>query len=198
MLCFIITPQQIINFSVPVPSISFINNGLLLGFNLDQHFTWGDHIDKVVRKCNGLIGALVKGARYLDRYLLRLAYVALIRSHLDYCSTVLMSASATQLGKLDVIQRKAARVIMNVPRDAHSAPLLEELSLESLSARRFKHSLSIILNILCGNCQPALSEFFVLLPDGSMAIPGKSKLRLGGKRFRMQGVDVYNEFLSLN
>src|SRR3989442_6553874 len=29
----------------------------LLGFNVDQHLTWSDHIDKVVKRCNGLIGA---------------------------------------------------------------------------------------------------------------------------------------------
>src|SRR3989441_9803391 len=152
--------------------------------------------DKVVRKCNGLIGALVKASPYLDRNLLRMAYVALVRSHLDYCSTLLMSASVTQLRKLDVIQRKAARAIMNVSKDAHSAPLLEELSLESLSARRYKHSLVIIQNVLCGNCHPALSEFFAIQSDDSMVIPGKSKLRLGDKRFRVLGVEVYNKFLS--
>ena len=154
----------------------------------------------MARKCNGLIGALRKASPYLVRNLLRMAYVALVRSHLDYCSTILMSASATQLEKLDVIQRKAARAIMNVSRVAHSAPLLEELSLEPLSDRHFRHSLSVIQNVLCGNCHPALSEFFTLQPDDSIVglIPRKSKLKLGDKRFRVRGVDVYNKFLSIN
>src|SRR3989442_15658149 len=79
----------------------------LLGFNPDQHFTWGEHIEKVVKKCNGLLGALSKATPFLTHKLLRMAYVALVRSHLEYCSSLLFSASATQLGKLDVIQRKA-------------------------------------------------------------------------------------------
>src|SRR5437867_4841336 len=104
----------------------------LLGFNLDQHFTWGEHIEKVVMKCNGLLGALSKATPFLTHKVLRKAYVALVRSHLEYCSSLLFSASATQLEKLDLIQRKAARTIFQVQRDqrdAHAAPLLEMLSL---------------------------------------------------------------------
>ena len=168
----------------------------LLGFNLDHHLTWGDHIDKVVKKCNGVIGALVKASPYLSRNLQRMAYIALVRSHLDFCSTILMSASPTQLGKLDVVQRKAARAIMQAPRDAHSTPLLQKLSLESLSDRRNKHALTIIQNILCGSCHPALSDFFIITPDDKMVAPSKSKLKLGNRRFRCIGVDVYTKFLN--
>ena len=32
----------------------------LLGFHLDHPFTWQEHIDKVVKKCYGLIGALAR------------------------------------------------------------------------------------------------------------------------------------------
>jgi len=169
----------------------------LLDFNLDHHFTWSDQIDKVVKKCSGLIGALVRASPYLSRELLRMAYVALVRSHLDYCSALLLSASATHLGKLDVVQRKAARAILHAPKDAHSAPLLEMLSLETLSERRYKHSLSLIQNILLGNCHPALSDFFAVQPDDSMVAPSKSKLQLGNKRFRITGVNVYNKFQNL-
>jgi len=168
----------------------------LLGFNLDRHFTWGDHIDKVVKKCDGLIGALVKASPFLTRDLLRMAYVALIRTHLEYCSSIIMSSSPSQLNKFDVIQRKAARAILQAPKDAHSAPLLESLGLEALGDRRLKHSLSIIQNVLSSRCHPALMDFFAMHPDGSMKTPEKSKLQLGKKRFRVAGVEVYNKFLN--
>ncbi len=170
----------------------------LLGFNLDQHFTWGDHVDKTVKKCNGLIGALAKATPFLTHKLLRIAYIALVRSHLEYCSSLLLSASATQLGKLDTIQRKAARTILQVPRDTHAAPLLEILSLESLHDRRDKHAVSIIRNILCGNCHPALDDFLEILPDETLSTSIRSRIKLGSKRFRVVGAETYNRYLHVN
>jgi len=169
----------------------------LLGFNLDHHFTWSDHIDKIVKKCNGLLGALVKASPFLNRRLLRMAYIALVRSHLDYCGGLLMSSSATQLERLDTIQRKAARMIMQVPRDTHSAPLMEKLSLESLNDRRCKHVVSLVANILGGNCHPAFDNFFQALPDGSLVPPTRSRLKIGNKRFHVIGAEVYNKSLHM-
>ena len=166
----------------------------LLGFVLDQHFTWGEHIDKTVKRCTGLIGAMAKAAPCLTRKLLLMAYTALVRSHLEYCSSLLLSASRTQLEKLDVLQRKAARTILQVPRDSHAAPLLEMLSLDSLKDRRAKHALTIIQNILSGNCHPALADFFVLLPDETISAISKPRLKLGNKRFRATGADIYNHY----
>src|SRR3989441_13328668 len=98
-----------------------------------------------------------------------MAYIALVRSHLEYCSTLLLSASRTQLDKLDVIKRKAARTILQVPRDAYAAPLLDTLSLDSLSDRRIKHAVAIVQNILSGSCHPALVNFFDLLQDETVS-----------------------------
>jgi len=167
----------------------------LLGFNVDQHFTWGDHIDKVAKKCNGLIGALSKATPFLSHKLLRMAYLALIRSHLEYCSTLLMSASNTQLEKLEIVQRKAIRSILQLPRDSASAPLLDMLSLEPLGTRRINHALSTVKNILSSNCHPALADFFDLLPSGMVSVPCDSRLKLGTKRFRVIGANLYNNSL---
>jgi len=73
----------------------------LLGVTLDQYLTFGEHTDNVVKKCHGLIGVLAKAAPYLTRQLLRLAYVSLIRSQLEYCSAIFASAAPSQLRKLD-------------------------------------------------------------------------------------------------
>ena len=74
---------------VPEPHVK------LLGFHLDHHFTYGEHMDKIVKKCNGVLGMLARSAPYLPRELLRMAYVALVRSHLEFASAVFMSASKT-------------------------------------------------------------------------------------------------------
>ena len=39
-----------------------MNSAKLLGVTLDRYFTTGDHIDGVVRKCQGMLGVLRKAA----------------------------------------------------------------------------------------------------------------------------------------
>ena len=56
----------------------------LLGVTLDRHLTFKDHINQVTQTCRGLAGVLRRAASRLPTELLRLAYVSLIRTHLEY------------------------------------------------------------------------------------------------------------------
>jgi len=52
----------------------------LLGVTLDQHLTFGPHIDNVANKCQGLL-VILASLQYLPKELLKLIYSAIIRSH---------------------------------------------------------------------------------------------------------------------
>jgi len=125
----------------------------LLRVTLDWYLTFSEHTDDLVKKCHGLIGVLANAALYLTRQLLRLVYVSLMRSQLDYCSTF-ASAAPSQLRKLNTVQKISARIICGVPRDAHSAPLLESLHLESLESRHTNHVIKTV--------EPSCSETVIL------------------------------------
>jgi endonuclease/exonuclease/phosphatase family metal-dependent hydrolase len=170
----------------PLPTVK------LLGFNLDHHFQWGEHIDKTVKKCHGIIGALRKATPVLTHQLLRLAYIALVRSQLEYCSILLTSASDTQLKKLDIIQKIAARTILQAPRDAHAGPLLETLRLDSLDKRRETRLVSLVKSIISGDCHPAFTDFFDLNLDGTLNSGKAPHLKIGQKRFKQIGARFYN------
>ena len=96
-----------------------------------------DHIDKVVKKGNGLLGALSRATPFLTRELLNMAYVSLVRTHLEYCSALLQHP--THLQKLDIILKKEARIICGAPRMAYAALLLESLHLQYLEDLRRQH-----------------------------------------------------------
>ena len=104
-------------------------------------------IDKVVSKAHGLLGVLSSASTYLTHSLLLLAYKSLIRSHLEYASALLCSASNTNKKKLETIQKTASRIILGAPRNTHSAPLLEKLNLETLVKRRGKHVREIVARL---------------------------------------------------
>jgi len=47
--------------------------------------------DYVTNKCQGLLGILARATPHLPKELLKLIYTALIRSHMEYCSSIFSS-----------------------------------------------------------------------------------------------------------
>ena len=131
---------------------------------------------------------------YLPKQLLKLAYTALIRSHLEYCSSLYSSVAKTHLKKLDVIQKKAARIIYQVPADIHAEPILILLDLDTLSNRREEHFLRLIKSFISRKCHPAMKSFVSLQPDNSLVIQG-SRTSLGRRRPGVVGATLYNHRL---
>jgi len=136
--------------------------------------------------------ALTRASPFLPRDLLRLAYIALVRSRLEYCSAVFASASQSQLRKLDTLQKIGARVIYGAQRNAHSAPLLEALNLEPLEARRHKHLTSLVKSIVAENCHPAMYNMFTVLPDDTVSYDQHTRIGIGKRRFSVFAAENYN------
>jgi retron-type reverse transcriptase len=163
----------------------------LLGVRLDQHLTLGPQIDSIVTKCHGILGVLARAAPFLHRDLLRMTYIALIRSHLEYASALYLPVAETHLKKLDVIERKAARIIFGLPRDAHAAPLLKELKLDSLESRRSARVRKLVGSIIARDCHPAMVPLFNQLQDLSIAVEA-TRTGLGKRRFSIYGAKLHN------
>jgi len=117
----------------------------------------------LVKTCHGILRSLTCASSFLSRGLHKLAYTALVRSRLKYCSAIFASASSTQLTKLDTVQKTASRIICGAAGNTHSAPLLEALNLESLDKRRTDHIISLVDSIISENCHPALLNMFTVL-----------------------------------
>ena len=83
----------------------------LLGVVLDRHLTFSSHISQTVCKARGLLGILRRACKWLPKGLTSLAYQALIRSHLEYASTLFVGVANTHSEKLERLQRVAARII---------------------------------------------------------------------------------------
>ena len=145
----------------------------------------------MIRLSRNATGALSKATAALTPKLTKLAYTALIRSHLEYCSAVLGMASKTQLHKLDIIQKAAARLILGAPRLAHSEPLLAKLKLDSLENRRSRHLFNLVESILQESVHPALLGYFEQESPISAVSHFKPKTAIGRKAFQYRGELAY-------
>src|ERR1700690_2639852 len=92
---------------------------------------------------------------------------------------------------MDVIQKKASRLICQAPKDAHSDPLLALLQLSSLQSRRDDHILGLVDTFIAGNTHPALRDMFEVVQDGSLKV--QAHRTVASKRsFRSVATTLYN------
>ena len=84
-----------------------------LGVELSSDLQWNHHIDKIVKKGNSTLGFLRRNLRTSRDDLKCTAYNTLVRPHLEYCMTVWNPHQKTQIDKIEMVQRRAARYIIS-------------------------------------------------------------------------------------
>ena len=59
-----------------------------LGVDLQTNLSWNSHINRVTKKANSMLGFLRRNLRTTNEDTKTNAYIAMVRSNLDYCSTI--------------------------------------------------------------------------------------------------------------
>jgi hypothetical protein len=173
--------------------ISAADHVKLLGVTLDKHFTFAEHIDKTVKKCQELLGTLQRASPYLPRELLRSAFVSLVRSHLEYASAAFIAAAPTHLKRMDIVQKQASRIICRAPRLSHAEPLLNQLGLEPLGNRRKVHFERLVRGGLDNNIHPAIRALVVPNEGDAERKVVKGRTAIGKRRFSYIANDIIEE-----
>ena len=107
-------------------------NVTFLGIIIDNKLLWKDHIKLVCSKISKSIGILCYLRHSYPIHILRLLYMSLIFSYLNYCNVVWGSACESNLKPLITLQKKAVRVITKSAYDASSAPIFESMKILQL------------------------------------------------------------------
>jgi hypothetical protein len=101
-----------------LPTVSFNDCDLpvhrttrLLGVTIDDGLLWSDHIIGQCKRAASMLGCLCRAKRLIPAKQLSLVYKAKIRPLLEYCSSAWCSASESSLHPLDMIERRAGRII---------------------------------------------------------------------------------------
>ena len=109
----------------------------MLGVEIDEHLNWEKHIECIASKVSSGIGALKKLKEFVNRDTLVLVYNALIQPHFDYCCEVWDELGKGLSERLQNLQNRAARLIMNF-KNEHGQSILARTALgwTSLEERR--------------------------------------------------------------
>ena len=86
----------------------------------------------------------------------------LVLPHYDYCSNIWSCISMTQIQRLQRIQNRALRIILQCDYRSHVLPMLHQLNVMSVSQRFLYNKCVLMWRILHGTVPSHVSEDFTL------------------------------------
>ena len=122
-----------------------------LGVTLSSDLTWHNHIDNMIAKINQRLGVLRRVKKFLDLDTRCVLYTSLILPLFDYGDTIWGDKNNSILmNSLQVLENKAAKIILNQLPRYSSTKALEELKLTTLTTRRHNHRCTFIYKCMNG------------------------------------------------
>ncbi len=109
---------------VPIEQVTHVK---LLGVMLDNTLSWSKHIDNIVSVGKGIAVAR-KCSAFIPSSLLKDVVQSLVLSHLEYCPMVWSSALEKHLKKLQMVQNRAARLVLLYQFRANVSDMHRKLS----------------------------------------------------------------------
>ena len=143
----IINKRNIIQstYTIHNHNLQSTNTAKYLGIHIDSTLKWNTHINKTAQRANTTSAFLHRNIRTCPRKIKHLAYTTLVRPILEYASIIWDPRTDSNTLKLETVQRRSARRIMqNYNRHASVTTMLQHLDLPTLQQRR-RHSKIIML-----------------------------------------------------
>ena len=142
-----------------------------LGVTLSADMKWNTHVDKIVSKANSMIGFLRRNLGSAPRKVKIQAFKSLVRPHLEYCSSVWDPHTKVNIKKIEAVQRRAARFIMNDYKwESSVTAMLKTLDLPSLQHRRYNNRLAMMHKIIHNNVNLPLGSHLSFSKRDSNAV----------------------------
>ena len=169
-----------------------------LGITLKANLSWHSHVDNIAMKVGRRIGMLRRLRNNLTLNAAETVCESFIRPLMEYGDSIWTCCGEQNKGRLEILQKRAARVISRYPR---SDDAMESLRWDSLESRRDVHVPKLVKKCILGKCPQFFNNYFVFNRDISSQITRQSdKLRLPKVRtecaknyFYYYGCKVFNK-----
>jgi hypothetical protein len=124
-----------------------------LGVLISSDLKWGTHVNKTSKKASSILGFLRRNLRNCPPENRRTAFIALVRSTLEYACVVWDPYLQQDIDKLERVQRQAARFISHDYRSRDAGcvtKMLQQHKLPTLQSRRKQARLTTMYKVVEG------------------------------------------------
>ena len=121
--------------------VKIIDDAKFLGVRIDCRLKFNLHIDYICSKISKSIGILFRLREVVPKQCLRTIYFTLIHPFIIYCLPIFGATYEVHLHPLNVLHKRAVRLISDAPFLAHADPLFYENNILKIYDQN-KHSLA--------------------------------------------------------
>ena len=136
-----------------------------LGVVIDDELLWHNQVSSVTQKLFCKIGLLRRLKTFLDTSTLNILYKSLIQPHFDYCNVVYYGRFNEDAHKLNVLQKRCARIILGVNSLTSSEIMFPMLGWKSLQDRCNYFKALLVYKSLNGLAPSYVSSKFNYVSD---------------------------------
>ena len=101
------------NYKLHGHYLDTVDSTKYLGVHLSNDLRWNEHVKNISSKANKTLGFLKRNLRHCPSKTKETAYRTLIRPTIEYCSTVWDPFTAKNIKSVEMVQRRAARWVLN-------------------------------------------------------------------------------------
>ena len=165
------TVYQVYTKEIARPDLSVHLNGFTinaemkvryLGVYIDPQLKWSSHIDHVSLLISKNIGIINRSKYFLDKHSLLLLYNALVLPYINYCCLVWGFAFPSYLNRIEILQKRAIRVIDGQHRLAHSDPIFKSLEILKVKDIAKQQLLTVMHKKFIGGLPTEIDALFTL------------------------------------
>ena len=135
-----------------------------LGVWIDEEMSFSGHIAKLKGKLNSAIYALATCNTIVPLKVRKLIYRSLFESHLHFGSLLYGATQPKNLEQIEVVQRKALRLVARAKYNAHTDPLFKRHEMLKLSDLIKLNQTLFVRQYKNGKLPPSFHNFFQDIP----------------------------------
>ena len=171
-----------------------VSSNPYLGVTISSDLKWSEHINNVCSRASSTLGFVRRNLRHCPIQTRRTAYQSLVRSTLEYASTIWDPYLQGDISKLERVQRQAVRFICKdyTSREPGSVTrMLENQNLPPLQKRRKDLRLALLFKVVEGLVPAVPSEDYLTPAKNKMGIKAKSFADCESKNF-VETIEIKN------
>ena len=125
-----------------------VDSAKYLGINIHKTLSWNLHINTVTKKANNTRSFLQRNIKQCPRNTKELCYNTLVRPLMEYAAVIWDPYTEANIRKLEMVQRKSARMIFSDYRRTSSvSPMIQQLQWPTLRERRAQAKVTMMYRI---------------------------------------------------
>ena len=178
--CYVLSVKQKTSrfYKLNNTTLKEVPSSMYLGVLLSNNLSFTAHINMICGKASSTLGFIRRNLQHTQAHLRRTAYIALVRSKLEYACPVWDPYKQYEVDMLEKVQRQAARFISNDYKSRTPGCVTEMLkshNLPTLQTRRQEARLSLLYKISHG--------LLPSIPPEAYLTPIKNKRRITARSF---------------